>query len=66
MIAGSPAAARQGCGMGFHRAPNGMCRPNRDRQVVFVEGRYYPNRGYWHDNRWYHHRHRRNGAWIYL
>ncbi|MGN6849369.1 MAG: GCG_CRPN prefix-to-repeats domain-containing protein [Sphingomicrobium sp.] len=62
----SPAFARQGCGMGFHRAPNGMCRPNRDQQIVYVEGRYYPHRGYWHENRWYHHRHRRNGVWIYL
>ena len=30
VIAASPAVAREGCGPGFHRAPNGMCRPDRD------------------------------------
>jgi hypothetical protein len=67
----SPALARQGCGPGFHRAYNGMCRANRDtrmqmRQVRWTEGRYYAGRGYWWHNRWYQHRHRRNGVWIYL
>lgn len=69
VIASSPAGARQGCGPGFHRAPNGMCRPNRDmrmRQMRWTEGRYYSGRGYWWHNRWYQHRHRRNGVWIYL
>jgi hypothetical protein len=64
----SPALARQGCGPGFHRAYNGMCRPNRDRmmRVQYVEGHYYGGHGYWWHNRWYQHRHRRNGVWIYL
>ena len=64
----APADARQGCGPGFHRAPNGMCRPNRDRmmRMRYVEGRYYGGHGYWWHNRWYQHRHRRNGVWIYL
>jgi hypothetical protein len=64
MLAAAPADARQGCGPGFHRAPNGMCRPNRDMR--WVEGRYYGGHGYWWHNRWYQHRHRRNGVWIYL
>ena len=64
--AASPADARQGCGPGFHRAPNDMCRPNRDMRVVYVEGRYYPGHGYWWHNQWRHHRQRRNGVWIYL
>lgn len=67
--AASPADARQGCGPGFHRAPNGMCRPNRDMQNMqnrWTEGRYYPGRGYWWHNQWRHHRQRRNGVWIYL
>jgi hypothetical protein len=66
MAAAAPADARQGCGAGFHRAPNGVCRPNRGNRVVFVEGRYYPGRGYWWHNRWYHQRHRRHGVWVYL
>jgi hypothetical protein len=65
-IAAVPAQAREGCGQGFHRAMNGMCRPNRGPQMRWLEGHYYPNRGYWYQNRWYQHRHRRNGVWIYL
>ena len=65
-IAAAPAEARQGCGPGFHRAWNGRCRPNRNTQVRWVEGQYYRGQGYrWH-NRWYQHRQRRNGVWIYL
>jgi hypothetical protein len=64
--AASPADARQGCGPGFHRAPNGMCRPNRATRIRYVEGRFYPGQGYWWHNRWRHHRQRRNGVWIYL
>jgi hypothetical protein len=64
--AAAPADARQGCGPGFHRAPNGMCRPNRGGQVQYVEGRYYAGHGYWWHNTWRHHRQRRNGVWIYL
>ena len=65
----SPADARQGCGPGFHRAYNGVCRPNRDtrmRRMQYVEGRYYAGRGYWWHNSWHHRRQRRNGVWIYL
>ena len=71
LAASAPADARQGCGPGFHRAYNGVCRPNRDtrmrmRPMRWTEGRYYSGRGYWWHNRWYQHRHRRNGVWIYL
>jgi len=71
MLAAAPADARQGCGPGFHRSPNGMCRPSRDmrdnmRQQRWVEGRYYSGRGYWWHNQWRQHRQRRNGVWIYL
>lgn len=62
--AASPAQAAQGCGPGFHRAPNGMCRPNRG-QIVFVEGRFYPGRGYWYRNRWWHRRYRWHNEWRY-
>lgn len=65
MAAASPVDARQGCGRGFHRAPNGMCRPNRGTQV-WVVGRFYPGRGYWYNNRWYQHRYRdRHYGWRY-
>jgi len=65
-VAATPAAARQGCGPGFHRAPNGMCRPNRDRDVqVYVVGRYYPGHGYWYQNRWWHNRYRYHNMWRY-
>jgi hypothetical protein len=64
--AASPAQAREGCGRGFHRAMNGMCRPNRGTEMRWIEGRYYSGYGYrWH-NRWYQRRHRRHGVWIYL
>jgi len=66
LIAASPADARQGCGPGFHRAPNGMCRPNRDnRAQVWVVGRYYPGHGYWYQNRWWHNRYRYHNMWRY-
>jgi hypothetical protein len=65
--AASPADARQGCGPGFHRAPNGMCRPNRGgMRVQYVEGRYYRGQGYWWHNAWHQRRQHRNGVWIYL
>jgi hypothetical protein len=65
LAATSPADARQGCGPGMHRIPNGMCVPNRGRQVVYVEGRYYPGHGYWYQNRWYHRRMRWHNSWRY-
>jgi hypothetical protein len=66
LAAASPADARQGCGPGFHRIPNGRCVPNRNQQMRWVEGRYYAGRGYWWHNQWRQHRQRRNGVWIYL
>ena len=67
MLAASPADSRQGCGPGFHRAPNGMCRPNRGPMVqTWVVGRYYPGHGYRYNNRWWHHRYRdRDHDWRY-
>lgn len=66
LVAVSPANAAQGCGPGFHRAPSGACRPNRDDAgVTWVVGRYYPGHGYWYNNRWYHHRERWHGDWRY-
>lgn len=66
MVAAAPADARQGCGPGMHRAPNGMCRPNRDGNVTWVVGRYYPGHGYWYNNQWYHHRYRdHDHGWRY-
>lgn len=62
----SPAQAREGCGQGFHRTGNGMCRPNRGTRERWLEGHYYAGQGYWHQNRWYHRRHRQHGVWIYL
>lgn len=62
----SPATAREGCGPGFHRMSNGMCRPNQGTRARWVEDHYYPGHGYWSHNRWYQHRHRRNGVWVYM
>jgi hypothetical protein len=64
--ASAPAEARQGCGQGFHRAPNGMCVPNRGpREQVYVVGHFYPGHGYWYNNRWYQHRVRARYGWRY-
>jgi hypothetical protein len=64
--AASPAQAREGCGRGYHRASNGMCRADRGTYARWVEGHYYPGRGYWHHGRWYNHRHTRRGVYIYI
>ncbi|HEY6047510.1 MAG TPA: hypothetical protein VIV07_00495 [Sphingomicrobium sp.] len=64
--AASPAMAREGCGRGYHRAWNGMCRANRGTPMRYIEGHYYPGQGYWYQNRWYHNRRMRRGVWIYL
>ena len=62
----TPAQARQGCGPDAHRAPNGMCRPNRGSdQQVWVVGRYYHGHGYWYQNRWWHRRYRWHNEWRY-
>lgn len=63
--AASTAQARQGCGAGFHRNVRGRCVPNARTRVVWVEGRYYPGRGYWYRGRWYHHRVRWHRGWRY-
>jgi len=64
--ASSPALAREGCGPGFHRAWNGMCRASPGTYARYVEGHFYPGHGYWYRNQWYQHRRRRNGVWIYI
>jgi hypothetical protein len=64
-MAASPVQAREGCGPGFHRAPNGMCRPNRGTQQRWIEGHFYQGHGYRYQNRWYQHRMRHNTGWRY-
>jgi hypothetical protein len=64
IAAASPVQARQGCGPGSHRAPNGMCRPNRGQQA-YVVGRFYAGQGYWYNNRWYQRRVRWHNGWRY-
>ena len=64
-----PAEARQGCGVGYHRGPQGFCRPNRPVVVVRLAGPRigvcYRGRGYW-DGRYYRaHRHWERGGWHY-
>jgi hypothetical protein len=65
IVTAAPADARQGCGPGMHRIPNGMCVPNRGRTQVYVVGRYYPGHGYWYQNRWWHKRYRDRDRWRY-
>ncbi|MEA3081986.1 MAG: hypothetical protein QOD54_1654 [Sphingomonadales bacterium] len=65
LASASPAEARQGCGPGFHRAPNGACISNRGPRQVFVVGRFYPGRGYWYNSRWYQQRVRARNGWRY-
>ena len=64
--AATPAAAREGCGPGFHRAMNGMCRANKGTRARWLEGHYYPGHGYYYRNAWYHHRRRHHGTWVYV
>ncbi len=63
--AAAPAVAREGCGPGAHQAMNGMCRANRGTEARWLEGHYYPGRGYWYQNQWYPHRYRDHGYWRY-
>ena len=65
LIAISPANAAEGCGPGMHRGPAGACRPNRDGEVTWVVGRYYPGHGYWYHNQWYQHRSHWHNGWRY-
>jgi hypothetical protein len=66
----SPADARGGCGLGYHRGPYGGCRPNLGHGPVVVGpapaiGVYYGGRGYWDGHRYWGHRYRWHGGWRY-
>lgn len=65
VVTAAPASAREGCGPGAHRAPNGMCRPNSGGQQAWVVGQFYPGHGYWYNNQWYHRRVRWHNGWRY-
>jgi hypothetical protein len=73
MLAASSAGAMQGCGGGFHRGPNGYCRPNGPAVVVRpgavvvgpTVGGYYHGRGYWDGHRYYAQRYYHGGGWRY-
>ena len=74
LAAATPADALGGCGRGYHRGPRGYCRPNEGPVLVapvpggpdvYVVGRWYPGRGYWYNNRWYHRRYRYGRGWRY-
>jgi len=64
----SAANAADGCGPGAHRGPHGRCHPNGGpgygRQVLVVD-RFYPGRGYWDGQRYWHHRERAHDGWRY-
>ena len=55
LLAITPAEARQGCGIGAHRGPDGFCRLNGLAPVVRV-GVFYPGYGYWDGHRYWAHR----------
>jgi hypothetical protein len=64
------AEARQGCGPGSHRGPQGHCMPNRGPGVVvtprgLIVGNFYSGRGYWDGSRYYQHRSRAHNGWRY-
>ena len=63
----APAEARQGCGPGAHRTPNGRCVADRRvrRGPVLVVGRFYQGRGYWDGRRYYQQRYRYRNGWRY-
>jgi len=69
ILTAAPAEARQGCGVGFHRGPQGVCRPNRPvvvvRPGVPAIGVYHPGRGYWDGHRYWAHRYWHRGGWRY-
>lgn len=58
LTATTPATARQGCGLGFHRGPYGRCVANR-------AGGFYHGYGYWDGHRYWHNRYRWHGGWRY-
>ncbi|MFT4510454.1 GCG_CRPN prefix-to-repeats domain-containing protein [Caballeronia sp. 15711] len=67
----SPADAREGCGIGYHRGPYDGCRPNLGPGPVVVApgapsiGVYYRGRGYWDGNRYWVNRYRWHDGWRY-
>lgn len=64
----TPALARQGCGIGFHRDYYGYCVPNRGRRVIVerpVIGVYYHGRGWWDGHHYWRYRYRWHHAWRY-
>jgi hypothetical protein len=65
MTAAGPVQAREGCGPGYHRASNGMCRANRGTMQRWVEGHYYQGHGYWYQGRWWQQRYRYHNYWRY-
>jgi hypothetical protein len=68
LAAAAPADARQGCGPGGHRGPNGHCRPNHGRMVAGPAlriGVFYPGHGYWDGHRYWQHRERWHHGWRY-
>ena len=75
-VAASPADARGGCGVGFHRGPRGGCLENGTAAVVVAPqaevvvgapavGVFVRGRGYWDGHRYWHHRDRWHGGWRY-
>ena len=77
-FAATPALAREGCGAGAHRTPNGRCVVNGRGYgygrggvavaapgVVLRVGGFYPGRGYWDGRRYYKSRYRYRGGWRY-
>jgi hypothetical protein len=66
----SAAYASGGCGVAFHRAPNGRCYPNGGPGPVIgvpglAIGVFYPGRGYWDGHRYWAHRYAWHGGWRY-
>jgi hypothetical protein len=67
----SVADARDGCGRGMARGPQGRCHViGRPGQIVVAPGRliignFYAGRGYWDGRRYYQHRERRHNGWRY-
>jgi hypothetical protein len=64
MSVSAPAAARDGCGPGYHRGPHGHCWANRGHNRLVVH-RYYRGQGYWDGRRYWRHRRHDRGRWHY-
>ena len=58
LCATTPAVARQGCGVGFHRGAYGRCVANR-------VGYFYRGYGYWDGRRYWQRRYRWRNGWRY-